>query len=405
MVHSAKSLRLSKSAPAKFASSTTPPFAAQLVNCSVEFFEFTQNNLYSDCAIIYKSFLPANSADSYAAICAVKEAPSLDAPRGDRMKQLERNGKAHALLRDSFETHVLDDVHEKISSGRVHEGMSELLPALQTMRLNAGEPQWKEFVQQCLNHPLRELVHQDPFTYRAFSKPRGYAGDAVLLDYIYGREEGWSVPPETTELGQQIFDFTTRSMACEGVRARRGFIADVLDHFVEQTPRPHVLSIAAGHLREALLCAAVKRRKIGRFVAFDQDEESLTEVRRCYGSQGVTPVHGSIRQLLLQKVDLGHFDLVYSTGLFDYVPLNTAQRLTWVMFQMLRSRGRLLVANFLPGILDLGYMETYMGWNLIYRTRTEMLQVSDRIPQSEIRDIRLFAEDNQNIIFLEITKK
>jgi len=70
-----------------------------------------------------------------------------------------------------------------------------------------------------------------------------------------------------------------------------------------------------------------------------------------------------------------------------------------------RPRGRLLVANFLPGVFDLGYMESYMAWPLIYRDRQEMLQLSLEIPQAEIRDIRLFAEDNQNIIFLEVTRR
>jgi hypothetical protein len=103
-------------------------------------------------------------------------------------------------------------------------------------------------------------------------------------------------------------------------------------------------------------------------------------------------------------VRLGTFDLVYSTGLYDYVPATTGRRLTWALFEMLRPRGRLVLANFLPGIPDLGYMESYMAWNLIYRTRLEMLDLTMDIPQAAIRDVRLFAEENQNILFLEVTK-
>jgi hypothetical protein len=96
---------------------------------------------------------------------------------------------------------------------------------------------------------------------------------------------------------------------------------------------------------------------------------------------------------------------VYSTGLFDYVPAPAAQRLTWALFQLLRPRGRLLLANFLPGIPDLGYMESYMDWKLLYRTRKEMLEMAQDIPQAALHDIRLFAEENQNIIFLQITRR
>jgi SAM-dependent methyltransferase len=321
------------------------------------------------------------------------------------MHSVATNGTSAALLEVRYDVSLLDEVHDQIMAGQVDEGMTGLLPLLQTMRLQAGEPDWQAFVRECLRHPLRAVLHQDPFTHRAFTKPRGYAGDAVLLDFIYGREEGWPVLAGTSELGERIFQFTTNSSACEGVRARRGFIADYLDYLAVQTSRPHVLSVACGHLREALLTAAIKRRKFGRFCALDADALSLQEIQRCYGAWGIEPVHGNVRQMLTQKVALGSFDFIYSMGLFDYLTLTTAQRLTSVLFRMLRPRGRLLVANFLPAILDVGYMETYMDWKLIYRARVEVLELSAEIPQAEIHDIRLFAEDNQNILFLEITRR
>jgi extracellular factor (EF) 3-hydroxypalmitic acid methyl ester biosynthesis protein len=300
---------------------------------------------------------------------------------------------------------VLHEISDAIRGGRVTESMDRLLPLLQERRLRLTAGAWDEVVQQCLRHPLREVLHQDPFTERAFTKPRGYAGDAVLLDYIYGREEGWPVPAAASELGQHLFEYTTGSSACEAVRARRGYIANLLDQLAEEVARPHVLAVAAGHLREALLSAAVKRRKLGRYVAVDADADSLAEVQHCYSTYGVKTVASSIRQLLTHKLDLGTFDLVYSTGLFDYVPAAAAQRLTSALFQMLRPRGRLVVANFLPGIPDVGYMECYMGWKLLYRSRLQMVGLSTGIAEAEIRDLHIFAGENQNIIFLQVTRR
>jgi extracellular factor (EF) 3-hydroxypalmitic acid methyl ester biosynthesis protein len=309
-----------------------------------------------------------------------------------------------AIIQDEItDAAVLDEVYGLLRSGRVDDGIAALFPALQARRLELGDRAWDEFARLCLEHPLRQLLHQDPFTYRAFSKPRGYAGDAPLLDYIYGQEEGWPAP-EASELGQRIFAAITRASACEAVRARRGFVANLLDQIADEVPNPQVLSIAAGHLREALLCAAFKRRKFGRYVALDSDQESLAEVERSCGRFGVEPVAASVRQLLTHRVDLGHFDFVYTTGLFDYLPLAAAQRLTRAMFQMLRPRGQLLIANFLPGIPDVGYMESFMDWKLIYRNRGDMIQIADEIPQAEIRDIHIVAEENQNVIFLRVTK-
>jgi hypothetical protein len=64
-----------------------------------------------------------------------------------------------------------------------------------------------------------------------------------------------------------------------------------------------------------------------------------------------------------------------------------------------------VLANFLPGILDVGYMETYMDWQLIYRDRNEMLDLAADIPQEAIHDIRIFCEEGQNIIFLQLTRR
>ncbi len=310
-----------------------------------------------------------------------------------------------AMLEELFDDSLLNQVYGKLMEGQTAEGMSDLFTGLQIRRQNSSDQEWAEFVSMCMHHPIKDLVHQDPFTHRAFAKPRGYAGDAALIDYIYGREEHWPLPEGTSDLGRKIFDYTTAAPASEGVRARREFIANMLDRLVEEIDRPHVLSIAAGHLREAILSSAVRRRKLGRLVALDSDTNSLDEIDRSYAHYNIEVVPASIRQMLARKVNLGEFDLVYTTGLYDYLQQTTAQRLTSVMFDLLRSRGRLIVANFLPGVRDIGYMESFMDWKLIYRTRHEMLEVSMDIPQAEIRDIRIFTEENENIIFLQITKK
>jgi SAM-dependent methyltransferase len=310
-----------------------------------------------------------------------------------------------ATAREDPAIEALTTIQNKILDGSVAEGMHDLMPLLQGRRLRSSESAWSEFVGKCLAHPLRELVHQDPFTYRVFSKPRGYAGDAVMLDYVYGRDEGWPVPEGTTALGEKIFQYTTGTPACEAVRARRGLVANLVDRLADETPNPDILAVACGHLREALLCSTIRRRRFNRYLALDSDPVSLQEVERCYGRFGVESCNAGVRQLLTRRLDIGLFDLIYSTGLFDYLQLPAARRLTACFFDFLRPRGRLLIANFLPGILGVGYMESYMDWKLIYRTQLDMLAIADEISLQNIHDIRIFAEENQNIIFLQLTKR
>src|SRR5438105_5048814 len=115
---------------------------------------------------------------------------------------------AHDAPAVSDENVLLDAVYELLREGRVEQGMDELLPGLQARKLCWPPERWAAFVERCLAHPLRQLLHQDPLTRRAYLKPRGYSGDAELLDLIYGPEEGWPLPEGASPLGRKLFDYT-----------------------------------------------------------------------------------------------------------------------------------------------------------------------------------------------------
>src|SRR5262249_18730203 len=156
---------------------------------------------------------------------------------------------------------------------------------------------WQEYAGDCLNHPLRDLLHQDPFTHRAFAKPRGYAGDAVMMDYIYGLGETGDAAQEATPLGRAIFAYMSSRPSAKAVRYRRQLIAQTIDR-VASRGSARVLAIAAGHLREVELSSAVQQGHLDEFIAIDQDPASLAVVARDYARFGVRTIEGSVRQIL-----------------------------------------------------------------------------------------------------------
>lgn len=304
---------------------------------------------------------------------------------------------------------LLDQTHELLldsdgNQATVFRALDGLFGGLQLQKMSCTPEEWRRQVQACRNHALLPMIHQDPFTYRAFSKPRGYAGDAEMMDLIYAPEERWP-EPHATPLGLQIYRFTSAAPAAEGVRARRAFIADLIDYSSSSKPNQHILAVAAGHLREASITTAVRRRRFGRFVAMDVDAVSLKEVDRAYGPYGVETVPAPFVSLIKNRVNVGRFDLIYSTGLFDYLSETIGCRLVTTLFSMLNPGGQLIIANFMPAIRDIGYMEAFMDWNLIYRTRRDMVNLTTDIDEAEIRDLSIFAEDSRNIIFFRLTKR
>src|SRR5262249_1235250 len=149
----------------------------------------------------------------------------------------------------------------------------------------------------------------------AFMKPRGYPGDAELLDLIYGDTP---FTGEMTRLGALIHGVAPSQQSCRSVRERREILAKLIDRTAAEHRLPRILSLACGHLREAQRSDAVKNGAVGEIVAVDQDALSLSVARESNGAV-ITPVKASIRRFLVDATIYGDFDLIYSAGLYDYL--------------------------------------------------------------------------------------
>lgn len=120
------------------------------------------------------------------------------------------------------------------------------------LRQKTNRSDWNKLVKDIvLTHPIRKIIHKDPFTYRAFSKPRGYAGDAVMIDYIYGNYQDESLNDKLTKA---VFDVSTNSPSTRAVRNRLNYIVNSLNTLYESNNSPEVFSVACGHCREFELC-------------------------------------------------------------------------------------------------------------------------------------------------------
>lgn len=297
----------------------------------------------------------------------------------------------------------MDTALRQITAGELLSGLSRLRSVLTETRRKLPTNDWHQFItSRVLTHPVREVMHADPFTYRAFTKPRGYAGDAVMMDYIYGR-----TCPELEQLSapaRRIFDYCTNTSSPEAVRFRRRVLAETIDVAAARANRPiEVVALASGHLREADFSTAV-RSGSARVTAIDQDEESLDVVKTEYSRFGVQTTPTSVRHLLAGRARLPLSDLSYSAGLYDYLPAAAATRLTTLMFEALRPGGTVLLANFRPDIADAGYMEGIMDWHLIYRDDQAMLNLTAGVPRGEVAAIEQFHDPFDNIGFLRLTK-
>ena len=295
---------------------------------------------------------------------------------------------------------LLDRVQQLILDGEPVAGFRLLGAPLSALWSEArGSGLEASVLERCRAHALHALVQQDPYTDRAARKPRGYAGDAVMMDYIYSGQP----PAGTTAIGAGIFAATTRASMGLSVRYRRQLLRSLIDDTVAMHEAPRLLSVASGHCRELEGSLVGTPAFGGEFVALDQDPLSCAEVAQAQRSHRVQVVNQGVRELLGGPLagSLGHFDLIYSAGLFDYLPDVLARRLTARLLQMLKPGGRLLIGNFVPGGSGRGYMELFMDWTLVLRNEAAMREMALAAGADTVSS---FHDPHRNVVYAEVVK-
>jgi hypothetical protein len=246
-----------------------------------------------------------------------------------------------------------------------------------------------------------EYFYKSAYGHRAYHKPRGYAGDYEMMNNVYMNDlRGVNLFGKCM---QRVF---TDSSAGKAVRNRANYMLEKILANVSAKGKIRVLSVASGPAKEIQkfykhypqLADQVEIHLI------DQDEEALKNAQReilqiCRQS-GVQPnlhFHNlAIKNIINEGLTIGHFDLIYSAGLFDYFTDPVAQFAANRLFANLNANGQLVIGNFNTNNPTQFIMEALGDWYLIYRTsenlKTLFSKTSTNLKiESEPEGVNLFA--------------
>lgn len=258
---------------------------------------------------------------------------------------------------------------------------------------------------------LWDLIQASEFMLRTNLKPRGYAGDSLMMRMVYEREfKGHSL------FSKFMHRHPLDSAAAEAVRNRRGKLAGSIRAARERTGpngKSRVMSVACGPLWELRDVVCSKEDFEGlELVLLDQDplaladaKGTITAMEAAYGARlSASLVRDSVRTMLrTPKLDsrFGKFELVYSMGLFDYLTPPVAKAVLTKLWEVVAPGGELIVGNYHVKNATRIYMEYWMDWAIYHRTEAELLELAADLVGAQPT---LTFEETGSQMFLSVRK-
>jgi extracellular factor (EF) 3-hydroxypalmitic acid methyl ester biosynthesis protein len=131
----------------------------------------------------------------------------------------------------------------------------------------------------------------------------------------------------------------------------------------------------------------------------DQDPSAIAYAQGLVGRTHSRAAVRFIQANVLRFRPERHYDLVWSAGLFDYLPDRLFVQVLSRLLRHVRPGGRLVVGNFAPGHETQLYMELVGDWVLTYRTGEQLIDLA--LAAGADRDtVRVEAEPEGVNLFL-----
>jgi len=231
-------------------------------------------------------------------------------------------------------------------------------------------PQLKAEVRQVVN----PWMLRSRYFARAFLKPHGFPGDFRMIEWMYDLEDDPCLDPTQPAIVNILDALFADLDAIRAVWHRRAWYRDQIIAMCQRLDRPiRVLDVACGGSRYTRDAIESHTGRI-RLAAIDQDPAAIAFTGSWLPAQArdpagllCAPIH-RLPELVPRPAQAeAQFDLVLSTGLFDYLDDQSATALLDHMLDLTRPGGITAICNVSPGDRS-RLVEDWIGdWKLIYR--------------------------------------
>ncbi len=292
---------------------------------------------------------------------------------------------------------------------RCHSLLDSLSGQLQETANTPFPAETHEYVWGYVFKEIFPYYMRSRFAERAYFKPQGYAGDFMMMEMIYKNE-----PEGDGKLGVVVDSWCLNTRAARAVRGRRRLLSRELQRLADaragREESIRIMNLACGSNRELFdfLSVCDYSEKI-EALCIDVDPTALEYTNR---HVNVHPHRASVRLMSdnIVKWSLGRVrqnialqDIIYSSGLTDYLDDRLFVALVNRCHDQLKPGGTLMVGNFGRFNPDRAFMDYVLHWRLIHRGPEELKAIFAKTPFGERVDV--IAEEEGVNLFVVATRE
>ncbi len=269
----------------------------------------------------------------------------------------------------------------------------------------------KKAIKQVFRKLLEPRYESNPFIKRGLEKPRGYAGDYMMMEMGYKKETASGNGLE----GEFDLYFFERYQC---ILNRKEIIKNYLRKAIQCNQKEilQVLTLGGGPSREWMeLDRELSRLKPKIALSYlDQDREALQFSQRRLQKLDILKKLEFFDESLLgfrnssrwsrRKED---FDFVYALGIADYFPDSFLTDVCHRALELVRRHGKFLITHKNKEKFSFPLLDWLCDWNFVHRNETEFRRIVTealRTMQGTFH-VEIERDDTGEVIFILVTKK
>lgn len=301
-----------------------------------------------------------------------------EAPQSESWSEIDRATSGFTRLLESVEASAVSEPPSEVDSAAIQASFSQISTLLNRLLgpTSKENHRVREEIGRRLRSRLGPFLRKSALLDRILVRPRGVPDDYRVLQAIYDRSISGR-----KGIGPALDRAFLAESACEGMRERRKFIADLIvrtsnDRGEEPTLVTSLVSGPADEIFDAY--GTIRRQQRLQMSLVELDTETLHYVMAKCEKAYLEPYVKAVKENVLylatgrSKVALPPQDLVYSNGLLDRHDDATVVSILNYMHGLLRPGGQALLVNVQALNPSRELFEYLLDWRLVHRTREEL---------------------------------